>query len=312
MAADRKPEPHPRIDDFLDTPIVELSLEELPFFWRTTRVTIDFDRPADLEGGMRLPAAIRGALGEPLRAIAERDTGHPLGSLFHVMFADHCMFAERRHVPKPFVIWVREGAEQIRVEISLFGEAGCFREQLIEAVLRVMTPVAKGGEGGISLMNGRRTRRIWPLRDLFWQESGQYLPPPLRRRFMLSSLTPFGLSNQQTVRHSQTQLIASIFKRIAGLARWHRVQMERDLSFSRIDELVCEIEVYPVLEPNLSLVSRRSRSFQTKERVQTGFSTSLKVDAFPPELWPGFVLGTLTHAGYDVPQGYGRYEISAF
>jgi len=173
-----KPKAHPGISSFLENPIARVDLATLAAMWQTTRVTMVFERPPDLEGGMRLTAAIRGAMGEPLKQVSEEryGTGDVLGTPFHALFADHCMFEDRWHVPKPFVIWCKEEDSRIFVEISLFGEAGRWKDDVIEAMLRVMLPANRAGSGGITLMSGSRVRRPWKILDVFWCHRGLYLP----------------------------------------------------------------------------------------------------------------------------------------
>jgi hypothetical protein len=225
------------------------------------------------------------------------------------MYADHCMFEARWHVPKPFVIWVHEEKGKIYVQISLFGEAGCFRDDLIEAMLRVMTPQKQGGEGGISLAYGKSTRRLWELLDIYWQQREGYLPPPERKVFVLASLTPIVTSNQEILRYDTAAMLQTIFARISGLARWHGIKAGPDMAFGRLEKLCRQTEVSSLLPGSPFAMSRRSRTFAKRERRQLGYLVNLRVSQYPLELWPGFVIGTLTHAGYDVAQGYGRYEI---
>lgn len=306
-----KPRAHPAIEAFLSAPVGRFGLAELPNFWRVTRITFVFERPPDLDDGVRLPAAIRGALGEPLKVVSRErySDDAPLGTPFHAFFADHCMFSERWHVPKPFVIWCHSADQRIYIEVSLFGEAGIWRDDVIEAMLRVMHPVEKGGEGGVSLMPGSRARRIWKLRDIFWRERGGFPIPPIRKQFLFTSKTPMIMSGQTIMRSETPQLFFSIFARLAGLARWHGIEAADDLAFSSIRAACRAIRTEVLFEPRPSLQQRYSRTFRTRGRSEAGLYLTVLVRAFPDELWPGFVLGTLSHAGYDVVQGYGRYAI---
>jgi len=308
-----KPEPHPSLEAFLSSPIATFGLADLPKLWRVTRITFIFERPPDLDDGMRLPAAIRGALGEPLKAVSSEryKTDAAFGTPFQAFYADNCQFEERWHVPKPFVIWCRSEAGALYVEMSLFGETGIWRDDVIEAMLRVMTPETRGGEGGISLMAGHRARRIWKLRDVFWRESGYYPVPPIRRPFLLASKTPFVMSSQQTMKGGIPDLLFSIFARIAGLSRWHGFQAGPDLAFPAIRAACSEVRSEVLFKPHIKFERRTSRTFRGHGRLETGLDVCLLVRDFPEALWPGFVLGTLTHAGYDVVHGYGRYAIGA-
>jgi hypothetical protein len=307
-----KPRPQPAIERLLSETVGTASLAELPYFWQTTRITFIYKRPKDLEGGIRLPAAIRGALGEPLAQVSvERYGGDPQRPApFPAFYADHFMYDERWHAPKPFVIWVREKEERIYVEFSLFGTAGRWKDDVIEAMLRIMLPVERGGQGGIRLSSGLSPRRIWEIEDIYWRSRGSYLPPAAKPAFVLTSITPFVFGGQEHLKASIKDLLFTIFARIAGLMRWQGVAPDKDLRFASLRTACEAIKSELVLPPRFVSTDRWSRTFSKKAKQEIGVHLSILVREYPEWLWPGIVLGTLTHAGYDVVQGYGRYALS--
>lgn len=309
IPADRKPAPHPAIEAFLRRPLATCDLSEVHRVWRTTRVTFVFRRPPDLEGGFRLAGAVRGALGDPLREIAERESAHPLGSLFHAMYADHCQFEERWHVPKPFVIWVDEDRDKIYVRISLFGEAGVFREQLVEAMMVVMSPRQTRGQAGISIRTGGRIRHRWELLDIYWQLQDGAGTEPAAEQFLLHSITPFVALNRPAISMDATGIFTTMLKRIAGLLRWHGLASGESMSFGELDRLSCQIRYRFPFPPRLVHVERRSRTFAGSPRSHFGFNTQLQIVDYVKELWPAFLVGTLTHLGFEASQGFGRFEM---
>lgn len=306
-----KPRAHPKINSFLENPVAKVDMVMLASMWQTTRVTMVFERPPDLEGGMRLVAAIRGALGEPLKQVSQEryGSGGALGTPFHAFYADHCMFQDRWHVPKPFVIWCEVRSNRIFVEISLFGEAGQWKDDVIEAMLRVMLPRARGGSGGITLMFGSRVRRPWKILDVFWCQKNLYLPGALRPQFVLSSMTPVVFRGTDIAGGKVEDGFFSLFARLAGLARWHGVSLDETWNFTNLRKSCKDIEWSNILDTKSHVIERFSRTYTAKPKLHAGFDVRAKITGYADEMWPGFVLGTLTHWGYDTVQGYGRYAI---
>jgi hypothetical protein len=259
-----------------------------------------------------LPAAFRGALGHTLRAVSEERLNpmRAFGTAFQTLFADHHIFEEGWFVPKPFVIWVTTTSTKIYVEITLFGEAGYWRDDVAEAALRIMVPKGSGGQGGISVASGSPVKRAWKLEDIYWREMGAYPIPKAKRIFILATKTPIITSAQSLIRPSIDNLLFTIFARVSGVARWNGVRLDADWSFEKIRELVARINHSSLLPPRISVVSRKSRSYGQMTRLETGLHLELKIDDYPDALWPGFVLGTLAHAGYDTSQGFGRIIIA--
>lgn len=307
-----RPTPQPAISYLLESSLGACTLEDLPKFFEITRITFTYQRPPDLEGGFRLPAAIRGALGEPLRQVSQERYGvnSSLPSPFPGLYADHFKFDERWHVPKPFVIWTRVENNRIYVEISLFGLAGRWKDDLIEAMLRIMLPKERGGQGGIRLMGGRSPRRPWHIEDVFWRVKSSFEVPPVKPVFVMTSTTPFILGGQGILSARTGDLFFTIFARLAGLMHWHQMSAAPELKLARIRETIKDIRHSFVLEPKIVDTIRKSRNFQGRGKLERGVLASIRIEDYPHWLWPGFYLGTFTHAGYDVVQGYGRYGIS--
>jgi hypothetical protein len=119
------------------------------------------------------------------------------------------------------------------------------------------------------------------------------------------------MSSQQTMKGGIPDLLFTIFARIAGLSRWHGFEAGADLSFPAIRAACGDVRSEILFEPRVRFERRKSRTFRGEGRLETGLDIRLLVRDFPEALWPGFVLGTLTHAGYDVVHGYGRYAIGS-
>lgn len=298
--------------DRLNNPDQEIRLGELPVFFQTTRITFVFGRSADIDTGLRLPAAVRGALGRQLKKLAdEREAGDDFSPhAFHGLFSDHDWIGQERHFAKPFVIWVTASSSNIYVEISLFGRAGIWRDEIIEAMSRVMISTARGGEGGITIDGQTRARRIWPLEDIYWRIREGYPVPIAKRVFVLSSITPIVMGGGETLKGSYKDLLASLCLRLAGLARWHDLAVPDLEDSSRIAELCGKVRLEEIFEVKASKYERRSINFGRKGKVEKGIMGHWFVRDYPDTLWPCFVLGTLTNFGFDISQGAGRYVIS--
>ena len=302
---------HPEIDDLIANPEMEIPLADLPRIFQVTRLTFVCKRPPDVDTGIRLPSAVRGALGPQLAAVA-RDRADPPDrpTALQVIYGDHGILDRHSRVAKPYVIWCRAEGGRIFVEISLFGEAGLWRDDVIEAFARVMLPRARGGEGGISLDGVSRARRPWPIEDIYWRERQGYPVPKARNSFLMSFVTPLVLGNREMQRGEPWRMFSTLLIRLGGLARWHRADVPELRSFDEIEALCTTVRSEPVLPPKAAMYRRKSRSFGDMEKFETGILGSFLVRDYPRELWPAIVLGTLTNCGYDVPQGAGRYVIS--
>lgn len=294
----------------LHHPEGEISLSMLPFLWTTTRLTYVYRRPPDVDTGHRLPAAVRGALGRQLFRLSQTAQTEQEITAYPGLFVDCPGLFDKNHFPKPFVIWCTTRHERICVEISLFGEAGMWREVVHAAMLGVMKPADAGGESGITIDESTKQHRIWDLETSFWRVRGFYPVPPAKRSFLLSMMTPLVLANNRTLKGDYARAFSAMLIRLQGLAAWHGLRVAELGDVDKIRKLSSEIVVETHAEPRIATFSRRSKNFGSMVRHEDGLMTSLHIKDYPDEIWPAFVLGTLCHLGYSVSQGAGRYVIS--
>ena len=307
-----RPESHPVLQERLNKPARELTIADFCHLFHVTRITFLFRRPPDIDTGIRLPAAVRGAMGRQLKNLADgrkaQDDFSPRA--FHGLFADHDWAGRERQFAKPFVIWTQADSNTIQVEISLFGRAGTWRDEIIEAMGRVMIPRKRGGEGGISIDGKSRARRIWPIRDIYWRVREGYPIPPARKAFILSSLTPIIMSGGGKMKGGYDDLFASLLVRLAGLARWHDVAVPELEDEHRIARWCKRVRPEQLFRPHARQFERRSINFGKMVKAEKGIMGHWFVRDYPEQMWPCLVLGTLTNFGFDVSQGAGRYVIS--
>ena len=308
----KRPKPHPLLVDRLNNPAQEIGMEELSLFFQTTRITFLFRRPPDIDTGLRLPAAIRGAMGRQLKKLADKREaeGDFSPRAFHGLFADHDWSGQQRQFAKPFVIWTNANSRTIQVEISLFGRAGTWRDEIIEAMSRVMTPRQCGGEGGITIDSQSRARRIWPIEDVYWRVRDGYPVPAARKTFILSSITPIVMGGGNKMKGGYDDLFASLLSRLAGLARWHDLAVLELEDKYQISRLCGQVTLEQVFGLKARKYERRSINFGKMVKVEKGIMGHWFVRDYPEDMWPSLVLGTLTNFGFDISQGAGRYVIS--
>lgn len=177
-------------------------------------------------------------------------------------------------------------------------------------MLAIMRPASSGGEGGISIDQKSRQRRVWDLEARFYRERGYYPVPPERSSFLLSMVTPLMLGNDGTQKGYYATAFFMLLTRLQGLASWHGLRVTELGSLEEINRLSTAIKVVTPVPPTIASFSRRSRNFGPMVRHEDGLMLSLHVKDYPSVLWPAFVLGTLCHLGFSVSQGAGRYVIS--
>ena len=308
----KRPAGHGALSQWLNNPGHEIAVGELPLFFRTLRISFIFRRPPDIDTGFRLLAAVRGALGRQLKKLADERLihGDKTPCAFHGLFADHDWIGLQRHFAKPFVIWVTSSPDNICVEVSLFGQAGFWRDEIIDAMSRVMISRERGGEGGITMHSKTRARRIWPLVDVFWRVREGYPVPSAKKAFIISSITPIVMSGGNKLKGGFDDLLTSLCFRLAGLARWHDVDAPDLISSALIARLRNRLVMEGLFGTRAEKYERRSISFGRMVKSENGIMGHWYVRDYPEEMWPVFVLGTLTNFGFDVSQGAGRYVIS--
>ncbi len=307
---------HPLLARVLDEPPLTVALADVPAFWRRCNITFVFRRPPLLEDGDWLPAAIRGALGRQLKRLAEtREWWEVQGaperrggpSALDALYRNHAVFAETRHVPKPFVIGCKVRAERVRVRLSLFGHAIRWREDVMRAMHGVMQPRQAGGEGGIALRMRGRARAPWPLVDAWWQEEAAFPLPPPKPSFLLVSRTPVVAGVEGKYRGDMADLWFSLVMRVAGLARWQGLKAPVDEAHWRA--LCRRVKAEHLHPPRPSSYVRRSRRHPLRDHHMRGVRLNLLIRDCPRELWPVFALGVTCHMGGDAALGHGRYII---
>ena len=154
-----------------------------------------------------------------------------------------------------------------------------------------------------------RARRPWPIVDVFWRERGAYPLPAARNTFLMSFVTPMVLGNREKQSGAYRTVFATLLKRVGGLARWQGVDVADLSDFTRIEEMAAAVRAEQFAPAQVRAFHRRSSSFGAHEKIETGFLQQLLIKDYPRQIWPAFVLGTLTNCGYDVSQGAGRFVI---
>jgi len=122
-------------------------------------------------------------------------------------------------------------------------------------------------------------------------------------------MTPAVFSGTNTIGGEVEDGLFSLFARLAGFARWHGVSLDETWNFANLRRLCEEVEWHSILDVRPDFTERYSRTYASKPKLHAGFNVRMKITSYADELWPGFVLGTLTHWGYDTVQGFGRYAI---
>lgn len=308
-----RPKMNARVRDYLLSPAMPMDMGEFAGCFEVMRVTFTFRRPRNLEGGFRLVAALRGALGNALSKLSDRPTGE-YGSLFEMLFSDAPLLetSQKWAIPKPYSIWVTEENDFIYVDLNLFGIAAHFKNQLVEAMMLVMLPKENGGEGGVTLSRLNRNRVRWDILDIFWRSREGVVLGEGRESFHVDFLTPVVANNSNSYAIDSPVIFVAMAKRIVGIARWQSIDLLSGFSFEKIDRLFANDLFHMFQQREAKIVVSEHQSKSTDRYIRRVFSHKCAYRiSCEKDLWPVFNLGTLTHAGFEVSQGYGRYTLSA-
>jgi hypothetical protein len=298
------------IRQLLQEPSAVVPLAELAWHFEIGRLTYVFERPRHIDDGVRLPAALRGALGNQLAKVSAAASSMNGRAAYPSLFGDFPNLYPSRHFPRPMVIWCATDRAALRVDITLFGNAMRWRDDVHAAMKGVMTPRENGGQGGVTLDGVSAVRRIWALRACSWRQRSAIPMPPAKRSFLMTTKTPLVAGNDGVLKGGDDALFLSLFVRLQGMAAWNGLRVAEFDGIPATRAMAACVRVGMRTNPKPAMFSRRSKSFGASTKHEDGLLTSMLVNDYPETLWPAFVLGAYTHFGSSATQGAGRYVIS--
>lgn len=282
---------NPAAWSFLLDGLVPLDIAELRLFWRRTGLRITCEAPRRLEAGPWLPGFLRGAWGRALLRAAHSGTRELNGLCARdVFFAAPGAILDGHEPPKPFVISADHSGDTLIVELTLFGRAEAWRQQAFDAMIEAV-------EGGISMRaGGGQPREGLAIRDVAWWRTETVAVPLLRDSARLFFVTPVRFG-------SVAELLLSMQRRVAGLARWQGFVADFPDSFAAVPEFDDSGLFH---EPWL----RRSSAQRARRIPMFGRRGPLVLMQPSEQLWPLLALAETCYCGKNPGFGLGRFVLS--
>ncbi|MBK8906692.1 MAG: CRISPR system precrRNA processing endoribonuclease RAMP protein Cas6 [Rhodospirillales bacterium] len=289
-----------------------LDFDALAMHWRRTFLVFVCARPEALEEGPWLAAALRGAWGRQLLAMAahehqgarHRRRADPFGraSALEVFFREHAHLTPRLAVPKPFVIAIESDAGAVRITLTLFGVAGFWRRDARDAMMAALA-------AGLPLRGDGRLRRRYDLTDVYWGRSESVSVPEPARQVLLRLRTPLCLRASGAIENNLDDLGMSLVNRLSGLARWQGVRIDTDWGGWRERSK----RVRATLDHAGFHAGRRHSSAQPgREIPHVGLTGTIRLEGPLGPFMPLLALGETAHAGARAAFGFGAYELLVY
>jgi hypothetical protein len=284
----------------LDRPLRKLLPSDLAQHWRRSTLSIRVERPVGLEGGAWMAAALRGAIGRRLIALAD-ESELAAEALFLLFHADYPLTA-RLSIPKPMVLSVTVEGNELLIDVTLFGVFDYWREIVFDAAIDAL-------RNGLPLKERGQMRVAWPVREALWQREESITiesvnPFESRLRF----LTPLRLGGRSAGGHGLDvgDLILSLLDRVSGIARWNFVALDGQWSAWRSQSRQLRVRYENMLPGDWERASSRGHAHVL---AMPGWYLDFVIERPPAELVPILRLGATTFAGADAAQGMGRYVV---
>ena len=286
----------PRLAAMLLSPAVRLGFADLPPHWQRTTIKFQCAYPAGFQAGHWMVRSVRGAWGRTLR----RHGNAAAESAWQAFFSEHVMIG-RNHVPKPYVLAVDAGAEDLLVTITLFGRADFWRDTVIETMATAL-------ERGVGIAENSHLLKPWKILDWHWRRETAFVPGPARSDVLLTFATPLKIGSSEVHQSRLQDAIKGLAARIVGLSRWLGIAVDHR---PKEIALLCDRIRVSAL-PERQAIDGFMKFTGGVNRVETpiiGAMTPMALEGIPPEIWPVLTLGTTCLIGGHVVYGFGRYGI---
>lgn len=280
---------------------IELLLE----LWQHDETRIVCRRPRALEFHPDMAVRIRGAFGRALAElpppVVHRHDPFSRPPAFKVLWE---AFRDEvgRELPKPFVIDVDIGGNEIIVVLRVFGLAQYWAGLARDALLMAL-------DGGVSIKTDSKIHvQFEPLSWTSRRVDGLDCPRIARDAVLLLS-TPLAVRHGSAIGLSARSLFHSAFVRASGLARWQGLRLLADSGAigSLAEHMHLEADaLFPVR------FSRHSRRQPGREIPVMGLMGRLGLQGPLEALTPYLAIGAVAHIGSHAALGLGRYDLLGY
>jgi hypothetical protein len=285
----------------LVAPPLTLGVDELTRLWLAERVSILCRRPRDFADYPELSVRIRGAFGRSLATISPRSAdGWSRPSAFSVLFAPAGKWAAGLELPKPFVIRARASRDTIIVELSLFGHAGVFTDEAVEALRRALAR-------GIAISPEAAMRIPLEIVSESRSRMGGLQVFESARAASLVFRTPVAVRTRDQIRSDPSSIMRSVLLRVSGMARWQGVSLAADwLRLHRV------IDALDANDSELTCVRWRRYSLRRGDSAipMTGWLGPLRFGGRLNDLAPYLAIAETCNVGSHASLGLGWFDLS--
>ncbi|WP_110030322.1 CRISPR system precrRNA processing endoribonuclease RAMP protein Cas6 [Hoeflea marina] len=286
-------------------PAAIVDLDGLAEAWFETDIIWTIAGSSAAIGDPGFPGRVRGAFGAELMdgASPEALAGQPCPweppCAFGVIFQKQGRMDPGLEFPGPWVIEVDAEGADLLVTLRLFGFATDYAGAAAEAMGKALT--ARLDYAGSS---GQFFPRPHVIARTILARPGLALSPPSAP--VLDFLSPVLLTSIDVIEHPRS-LLTTAAARIAGLARWH--DLELSLDRAALVDLSHRLDFFWLDAVGLRW-KRRSRK-QNREIRMAGTIGRLAIDGSEPDLHLAgriFAFGQRCHIGADAAYGCGRFD----
>ncbi|MFP5516982.1 MAG: CRISPR system precrRNA processing endoribonuclease RAMP protein Cas6 [Alphaproteobacteria bacterium] len=301
------PGAHPALAARLTDPLGWMGFDRLTRHWRTVTIRVVFARPPLLEeDGPGLAGRLRGAWGWALDDLARAEPDHGLPgaapSAHDALFRANALWAPGMEVPKPYVLTVDADGRRLTARVTLFGFAGRWAADTVEALLMA-------GARGLTLRPGGPVRAALAAESVAVDRVETLPPLPQPRDGALTLLfdTPLKARHGAALKLDAASILGGLANRVTGLARWQDLGVEDD--FAALAQAVVAVDAdLSALRP-IGWTRRSTRAPDAPISME-GVTGALTLRGDVERLLPILRLGTLTHAGNDTTFGLGRFRVA--
>ena len=290
-------EPSPWLSERLTYPAIGGGWADAAAHWRVTTVTVKCAQPRELEPGIWMPWAVRGAVGSILFDVDLPRNDR--ASAYQALMAPSHLMVQGRWVPAPLLIDVFAGDSQILITARLFGFADLWLDTFIGALVLALN-------GGVRLRYGGHERAPWPVLD-FSYVRGIGVPTVFGPSLLIRPLTPLCYGSQAHVPHAPERWLVSAITRATLIARWQGFRVDRKVPDA--ENLAENIRIIPSALQRVERFGKRSRRHAGATIEVTGERTELLLRNVDKDIAAALSLASTTGAGGHTAFGFGRFVL---